>query len=293
MTVRLLHLSDTHLSGGGAVRFGIDADRSLAYVLDACAHLDGIGAVVVTGDIADDGARAAYDRARTTLLDFAGARGAHLIMCPGNHDDRAVFVAALGAGHFGRAGEPSGDPGPSGWACAVSTVAGLRLVTLDTLVPGKWFGRVGRQQLEWLTGLLAADPTVPTVVALHHAPVDTGHHIQRRVGLEDAQALTTALRIGNVVAVLAGHFHQQIGALVAGVPIWVTPGVCNRFDHLSGPAGSERAVAGGAATLIDLTNPATALFAVIASHDPDQGRELYSVTAAEIAPKLEEFGLPA
>jgi Icc protein len=280
VTTRLLHLSDLHLSaqpGGGEV----DADRSLALVLAACERLDDISAVVVTGDLADDGSVAAYERVRATLLDFATGMGAPLFVCPGNHDERDAFARVFGAGALG------------GRLCASTVVAGVRIVTLDSLVPGKWYGELGTDQLAWLAALLDHDPDVPTVVALHHPPFDLGAEIQRRVRLHDAERLADTITAGSVVAVLCGHFHQQISGSFGGVPVWVTPGVYTRIDNLSGGAGTETAVAGGSATLVDLTTPTAPMFAMISAADPAAGRLVYTSTLAELSADLAEFGRPA
>lgn len=55
MPVRLLHLSDLQLSATGVLSGRVDPERSLVHVLEACAHLDGISAIVVAaGRLRDD-----------------------------------------------------------------------------------------------------------------------------------------------------------------------------------------------------------------------------------------------
>lgn len=288
---RVLQLSDLHLNARREPTYGVDADRSLRLVLEACAHVDDLAAVVVTGDIADDGSTAAYDRARETLLAFTTERGARLVCCVGNHDDRRSFAGALGSGHFDVDGRDCGVAGdPDERICAVSTGAGVRVVTLDSLVPGKWYGSLGAEQLGWLDRVLA-DGT-PTVVAMHHPPIDIGVEIQRRVGLQDRDALAAIVRPGTVNAILCGHFHQQIAGLVSGVPTWVTPGVFTRIDHLSGPTGTELATAGGGATLVDLTDPDAPRFATIAAADEHAGSPAYEVTLRQLETDLDTFGIP-
>lgn len=293
MPKRLLHLSDLHLRASGHAGEGVDPDRSLALVLEACAHLGDLSAVVVTGDVADDGSARAYERARAALLAFAQERGAHLVIGTGNHDVRSSFMKVLGHGHFRPDASVSGQAGPPGRVCAASTVDGLRIVTLDSLVPGKWFGRLDAEQLTWLRGLLDAEPDLPTVIAFHHPPITLDVEIQRRVRLEDGDDLAAVLRHGNPVTVLCGHFHQQISGQLGGVPTWVTPGVYTRIDHLTGPEGTERAMAGGSATLVDLTTPSSPTFVTLAANDPNLGAEVYATSLAELDEDLREYGIPA
>ncbi len=50
----------------------------------------------------------------------------------------------------------------------------VRLLGLDTLVPGADGGALDAAQLEWLEAQLAAAPGRPTLIFLHHPPVKTG-----------------------------------------------------------------------------------------------------------------------
>jgi 3',5'-cyclic AMP phosphodiesterase CpdA len=92
--MRLLHLSDTHLDrSGGPDADGADGTAALRCLLAELEHLQGLDAVVVTGDVADDGSHEAYARAHELLSGFAGPGGADVFYATGNHDDRAAFGA--------------------------------------------------------------------------------------------------------------------------------------------------------------------------------------------------------
>jgi Icc protein len=287
---RVLHLSDLHLNARGELRYGVDADLALGAVLQSCASLGELAAVIVTGDVADDGSEAAYNRAREVLLDFARAHRARLVFCVGNHDDRDAFTRSLGSGHIGADGNDCAvTAGPAGRVCAVSEAGGVRIVTLDTLVPGKWYGHLGTGQLRWAAAVLTSEQ--PSILAFHHPPVDLGVEIQQRVGLDDRDGLADVVGSSLVTAILCGHFHQQIAGSVNGVPAWVTPGVFTRIDHLTGPPGSEQAFAGGSATLLDVTEPARPVFATI----PVPGRHsrlAYQTDLESMEGDLRAFGIP-
>lgn len=60
---------------------------------------------------------------------------------------------------------------------------GVRIVTLDNLVPGKWYSHLGTGQLRWAAAVLTSEQ--PSILAFHHPPVDLGVEIQQRVGLGD------------------------------------------------------------------------------------------------------------
>jgi len=287
---RVLHLSDLHLNASGELRYGVDADLALGAVLESCASLGELAAVIVTGDVADDGSEAAYNRARDVLLDFARARRARLVFCVGNHDDRDAFTRSFGSGHIDADGNDCGlTSGPAGRVCAVSEAGGVRIVTLDSLVPGRWYGHLGTEQLRWVAAVLTSEH--PAILAFHHPPIDLAVEIQQRVGLEDRDRLAAVVGPSLVTAILCGHFHQQIAGSVNGVPTWVTPGVFTRIDHLTGVPGSERAYAGGSATLLDITEPARPVFATIPMPGPGS-RLAYETDLESIEGDLRAFGIP-
>ena len=289
----MLQLSDLHLNAARERRYGVDADQALQSVLDACGHLEALAAVLVTGDVADDGSVAAYERARDALLPFARARGARLVFAVGNHDDRKAFADVLGSGHLDRNGRDCGESaGLADRAAGASTADGVRILTLDTLVPDKWYGSLGATQLGWLRAALDGGPGDTTVLAMHHPPIDLGLDIQRRVGLQDRDALADTVGPRRVHAILCGHFHQQLAGSVNGVPTWVTPGVFTRIDHLTVEAGAERALARAGATLVDLGTSGAPVFATVTASDPDTDRVAYETTPAENERDLAVYGTP-
>src|SRR5215207_8374612 len=81
----LVQVSDLHLDGS-AVRYE-RAARVLAYV----AGLDGVAAVLVSGDIADHGTPAEYAEARELLAGLPQ----RVLSCPGNHDVREPYEQVL------------------------------------------------------------------------------------------------------------------------------------------------------------------------------------------------------
>jgi len=173
--MRILHLSDTHLDRvDGPNGHGVNARDSLRRILDACREVQNIDVVVVTGDIADDGSREAYADALELIGGFVRERRVPAIFSTGNHDERQAFMDVLGSGHVGTTG--TGQPtdmlsSAHGERTAVSHVAGYRIVTLDSLVPGKGYGRISGAQLVWLREVLAEPAPNGTILAFHHPPI--------------------------------------------------------------------------------------------------------------------------
>ena len=97
---------------------------------------------------------------------------------------------------------------------------GTRFIYLNTMQGDLWNisdglnGSAGREQLEWLDGLLSDGR--PAVVFMHHPPSTV---------LEDDEITvesTLADHASNVLAVFAGHLHLWGYSDAAGVPIYLT-----------------------------------------------------------------------
>jgi 3',5'-cyclic AMP phosphodiesterase CpdA len=287
--MRILHLSDTHLDrSGGPDADGADGTAALRCLLGELRYLDDLDAVVVTGDVADDGSREAYARASEMLAGYAGRRGADVFYTTGNHDDRAAFADVLGDGH---AHAQAVFEGAAGERAAASTVGAWRLITLDTLVPGKGYGRLHAGQLTWLRDQLASPAPSGTVLAFHHPPVTLDVEVQRALGLQNAAELAEVIRGTDVRLILCGHFHLQILARLEQATVWVTPGVVSRIDLTARP-GTERAVHGPSASLIHLGAPHGPLIHTLHARDPRMGETVYEADQDEMREVIESLGPP-
>ncbi|MGX1480738.1 UNVERIFIED_CONTAM: Icc protein [Streptomyces canus] len=285
--MRILHLSDTHLDrAGGPDADGADGTAALRLLLDELQYLDDLDAVVVTGDVADDGSREAYTRAGELLSAYAGRRGAEVFYTTGNHDERTAFGEVLGSGH--RQPEAAYQ-GAVGERAAVSAVGGWRLITLDTLVPGKGYGRLGHGQLGWLRELLATSAPLGTVLAFHHPPVALDVDVQRALGLQNHADLAETIRGSDVQLILCGHFHLQILARLEQATVSVVPGVVSRID-LTVPPGAERAVHGPSASLVHLGTPHGPLIHTLHARDPRMGETVYEADDAEMRDVIKRLG---
>jgi 3',5'-cyclic-AMP phosphodiesterase len=270
--MRILHLSDTHVRREpGPNADGVDPRESLARILHDCGGLRGLDAVLVTGDVADDGSAEAYGSVRSLVGGFAAERGIPALYTTGNHDERKAFTAGLGV-------EP----------VSVTDIKGHRIVRLDTLVPGKVYGHLDDEQLSWLRSVLAAPAPRGTVLAFHHPPIGLDIDAQRLLGLINPAGLADVIRGSDVRLILTGHFHLQLFGLLASVPVWVTPGVVNRVDF-TGPHGGERAVRGASATLVDLEGPQSPLLHVLHARDPQAGQVAHELDPVAMAALIDRW----
>ncbi|WIB64292.1 metallophosphoesterase [Curtobacterium sp. MCBD17_040] len=293
--LRVLHLSDTHLTGDGSLHNGVvDTAATLAAVLARVADVPGVGLVVVSGDCSDDGTPASYQALLDRVGAWARAHGSAVVAVPGNHDGRAGFREVLGNGHvFAEGGAPVAHTlqhvAPSVPVDGVSMVAGRRIITLDTSVPGAGYGLLRPEQLERLRELLADPAPYGTVLVLHHSPLPAPTALHEALRLQNPDELADALRGSDVRVVLAGHYHHHMVGTITGVPVLVAPGVANDTD-IAGVYERERILAGAGALVVDVPAEGTVLSTPVHVPVPDEGRELFTFDEARVARIAAESG---
>jgi 3',5'-cyclic AMP phosphodiesterase CpdA len=146
----------------------------------------------------------------------------------GNHDDRAAYARELL--------DAETDGGPQD---AVHDVDGLRIIALDTTVPGWHHGEVDDRQLEWLAGVLAEPAPHGSILAVHHPPIPVPMvPAAQIIELLDQSRLAAVLEGSDVRAILGGHFHFSSHSLFAGIPVSVAAATCYTLD----PAPLDRLV---------------------------------------------------
>jgi 3',5'-cyclic AMP phosphodiesterase CpdA len=274
---RILHLSDTHVSATGPDGDGVDAIASLERMLHDARRVPELDLIVVSGDIADDGSAAGCEAVRDRVGAFAAERGIPHVYSTGNHDARAGFREALGSGHLSAEGADVGDllDQADDTRAAISDIGGLRVITLDSLVPGQTHGVIDARQLAWLAHTLASPADLGTVLVFHHPPLRLPSIPNvARVGLQNIEELGQIVQGTDVRAILTGHLHFQLSGFLAGVPVWITPGVVSRID-VTAPPHLVRGVLGAGATVVDLADPAAPTFHVLTARDPRAGEEVY------------------
>lgn len=217
----ILHFSDTHLIAGDSSLYGdVDADRYLKQifteVIESGARPE---AIVFTGDIADTGEPEAYTKILAMAEELSEQTGGKLIWVMGNHDDRPNFRQHL------LKTEPSLSP-----VDAVHDLNGLRLITLDSSVPGHHYGLVTSSQLEWLADVLSTPAEEGTVLAMHHPPVPSVLDMATTVELRNQKSLADVLRGTDVRSIIGGHLHYSCSATFAGIPVSVASSTCYSQD---------------------------------------------------------------
>ncbi|HXV09871.1 MAG TPA: phosphodiesterase [Burkholderiales bacterium] len=189
----IAQITDLHVGAAGFLAYGrYDTSNTLSRCI---AHLlrqrPAPDVVLATGDLVDAGLEEEYRRLQALLAPIRMP----LYLIPGNHDDRdALRRVFRDHTYLGPVGEPA-RYSIEGYA--------LRLIALDTTVPGETGGALDDAQIEWLDAQLAAAPREPALVFMHHPPFKTGIARMDTIGL----AAASAERLG---AVLSRHSHVQL-----------------------------------------------------------------------------------
>jgi 3',5'-cyclic-AMP phosphodiesterase len=274
----LLHLSDTHLLAGGSRLYGsVDAESHLRQLLDELMASEGRPeAIVITGDLADRGEPDAYDRLRRMVEPVAARLGAQVIWVMGNHDDRGAFREALFAE------QPSTRP-----VDRVYDVNGLRVITLDSTVPGHHYGEVTGAQLDWLAEELSTPAPHGTILAMHHPPLPSVLDLAVAVELREQSGLAEVLLGTDVRSIIAGHLHYSSAGSFAGIPVSVASATCYTQD-LNVPVGGTRGRDGARAFNLVHVYGSTVLHSVV---PVGEYATLDYISADETARRLAQSGI--
>jgi Icc protein len=226
------HVSDPHVLAGKLLYGAVDTQQNLTRALSRLRNLElPPQAIVFTGDLADEAQPEAYRALRAIVEPAAAELGAEVVWVMGNHDERAPYAREL----FGTSATDD-DPQDR-----VHEIDGLRIVALDTSVPGYHHGDLTDGQLAWLTDVLATPAEHGTLLALHHPPIPVPlMRSAEIIELHDQHRLAAVVEGTDVRGIIGGHFHFSSYSLFAGVPVSVASATCYAID----PAPDQRFLSG-------------------------------------------------
>jgi 3',5'-cyclic-AMP phosphodiesterase len=194
--VIVAQLSDPHVSDlkpENALALG----RAVQHLNELPAKLD---AVLVTGDLTDNGTPSEYKR----CLELLRKLPIPFFVVPGNHDHREHLLEVFGV---------QGMNAMQDFVQYTVDLKSLRLIALDTHIPAQDAGLLCEARLKWLDERLSETPERPTILFMHHPPFSSGFQVFDNIGLQNSDAF------GEVVA-----RHPQIQRIVAGHAHWAMLG---------------------------------------------------------------------
>ncbi len=210
----LIQFTDLHITRvvGQGLR-GIDTRDSLEAVYQrAMKRHPHPGALLLTGDIADDGSREAYEHVREVFADSP----CPVLAIPGNHDDPETLREVLQGAPFVTEGfHPLGER----W----------RILLLDSHLPGEVSGRLTDTSLAQLERL-GDDDSRFQLIALHHPPIALGSDWIDSLGLEMPETLLSMVdEVTTARGVIWGHAHQRYDGRRGHARLLCTPSTCVQF----------------------------------------------------------------
>lgn len=229
----ILQISDTHIvRPGGLVSERLDTAKSLENLVGRIvanrSHFGQVDAVLVTGDLSDDGSAESYAHFKSLMAPL----GAPIFAIPGNHDLRDPMRDAFKDGAY---------LPPSGKLNWHQTVGMIDIIGLDTLIEGSGGGEIDTETLAFLDAALAAGSPRPVLLAMHHPPFDSGIAFMDRIGLAGRQGLEAVLKSHDTdVRIVCGHIHNTMISDACGKTAISCPSPCSTFAFnvaSDGPVG--------------------------------------------------------
>ena len=195
-------ISDPHICRRGELLYGIvDSATALRRAVSTVNALNPQpDLVIVSGDLANDGAAESYDH----LIEILDELHRPWLAIPGNHDVPEVAAEVLVNHCF------SQDDGGWGPCSGVVDLDGVRIIGLNSVCEGEPSGVLDPRDLEATAVALAGRGDRMAVVVVHHPPVALGLAAMDAMRLDDA----SAGRLGDLVddhavdTVLVGHVHR-------------------------------------------------------------------------------------
>lgn len=156
-------ITDTHTTTPGKLLMRVvDTASALERAVSALNSLDPLpDLTVLTGDLVESGEVEEYDHLRTLLAPLCMP----VLTILGNHDAReSMREAFVAEGYLPR----------QRFLNYVIEDHALRIIAVDTLVPGEPGGALCEERLLWIDRMLAAAADRPTLLLMHHPPFVTG-----------------------------------------------------------------------------------------------------------------------
>ena len=209
----IAQLTDLHIKKDGKVAY--QKVDTLQCLRDAVAHINALDPqpdwVFVTGDLGDFGTPDEY----AVLVPELKKLNVPVKVIPGNHDHRVALREAFAG--FAEFDHPD--------YCHFNQPAGgYQLIGLDSSVLGKPHGYLTESSLAWLAEELSNAEDVPTLLFLHHPPMEVGlGHMDVQKLMNDDELWELVRLHSQVKGIVAGHLHRPIYGTWNGLPVWVGP----------------------------------------------------------------------
>jgi Icc protein len=192
--INIVQISDCHVSANeDAIYRGINPRETLESLLKPI-KASNPDALLVTGDLAEDGSESAYEYLHQTLEKL----NVPMLTVPGNHDRASVQKRYF--------------PNTPVDQAIVFDLPGWQLVLLNSVIEKEVPGTLTDSMIKSLESVVLKS-NLPKIVVLHHQAVLCGSPWIDRFPLLNPEKLKFCLDENtNIKAVLWGHIHQEFSA---------------------------------------------------------------------------------
>jgi 3',5'-cyclic-AMP phosphodiesterase len=208
----IVQLTDSHICRPGETVFGgRDSAATLARCIEAVNALRPSPAcVMLSGDLVNTGHSDEYMHLKPILARLT----APYYLMPGNHDERSALRAAFPSHRY---------LGAEGFIQYAVEQPGLRVLALDTVVPGAEGGALDDERLQWLDAALSQRSDAPCLILMHHPAFETGIARMDQGRVQNAAFWPLVARHAHVKRVACGHLHRTLHTTQHGVAACIAP----------------------------------------------------------------------
>ena len=188
-------MSDLHLTKDRIPIWDTNTMDHFNKAIEIIRGIKNIDAIIVTGDISDDGSEWTYRYADSMFSSL----GIPAYLCPGNHDSLKMMLDVYK---------------PSFYQVLPTSriIEGWKLVILNSVIPSdenpnqnKARGFLSEESLNYVQQEL--EEGLPTIIALHHPPLEPGGWLNRRL-LENRDIFNQTIQsYPNTRLIVYGHIH--------------------------------------------------------------------------------------
>ena len=211
-------MSDLHLTKDGCPIWETNTMEHFNRSIDVIRGMKDIDAIVVTGDISNDGSEWTYKYADRLFSSL----GIPTFCCPGNHDSLKVMLEEY-------------NPSFSKVLPQSCIIDGWNLILLNSVIQddedpnqNKARGFLSEASLNYMIQKL--EEGFPSIIALHHPPLEPGGWLNRKL-LDNRDDFNKIISLyDNVKLVIYGHIHYFTNVLKGHVRYCSSSSVGFAFD---------------------------------------------------------------
>jgi 3',5'-cyclic AMP phosphodiesterase CpdA len=224
-TPTFVHLSDIHVVPEDAESYGTDTAENLRVAAARIREMELNPAfILMSGDLTGHGEPESYAHLKRIIAEEFDSIGAPVLLGLGNHDERVPFRQVM-------QGETDANDEYEPFYYA-QWFDDLRVLMLDSKIPGRVHGTLGETQLNWLAAELSEPAPGGDLIVLHHPCVPRGVPRPDDYLLLDSDDLANVITRapGNVLGILCGHSHVGTASVFAGVLHVAAPATAFMMD---------------------------------------------------------------